>query len=230
MNIAIIPARGGSKRIPRKNIKLFCNKPIIAYSIETAIKSNLFDRIIVSTDDHEIAEVSKSYGAEIPFIRSDSLSNDYATTHEVIGDSISRIKMNKNDIDNICCIYATAPLIKIEDLCSGLDKIEKEKWDVVFAAAKFSYPIFRSFKIKSTGGLDMIFPDHYFSRSQDLDHVYHDAGQFYWAKSNYWLTKQVKFNDKMSIIEIPSWRTQDIDTEDDWLRAEILYSNLKSNM
>lgn len=228
MNVAIIPARGGSKRIPRKNIKYFCDKPIIAYSIENAIKSNLFDKVIVSTDDFEIAEIAKQFGADVPFFRSNLLSDDFSTTHDVMTETITKLKQNGKTLEYACCLYATAPLVLVKDLKTGFELLKNKGFDLVLAASKFDSSIFRSFKLNSIGGLEMIYPEHYFSRSQDLPTVYHDAGQFYWAKAEYWLGKQEKFNSKMSIVEIPSWRTQDIDTESDWIRAETIFANLKA--
>ena len=228
-NIAIIPARGGSKRLPKKNLKYFLGKPIIAYSIETAIKTNLFDRVIVSTDNPAIAKSAIKYGAEAPFVRPKELSDDFTGTHEVMRHAVKWLENSGEKIHYVCCIYPTAPLIEKKDLLKGFNLIKNGKWELIMAATNFSYPIFRSFKKSPNGGLEMIFPEHYNSRSQDLPKVYHDAGLFYWANPNIWKKKPKVYNEKNSIVEIPNYRVQDIDTFDDWKKAEIIYKILKKN-
>ena len=223
MNIAIIPARGGSKRIPKKNIKDFQGKPIVSYSIESALKSNLFDMVIVSTDDDEIAEIAIKYGAEVPFIRPKKLSDDFTGTHEVIGHAVRWLENNGNKIDYVCCLYATAPFIQIKDIVKGFNLIRSRKWDSVIAATNFSYPIFRAFENLSSGGLKMFFPEHYNSRSQDLPEAYHDAGQFYWASPRVWKDKPNSFSEKSTIVKLPNHLVQDIDTMEDWINAERIY-------
>ena len=222
-NIAIIPARGGSKRIPKKNIKDFLGKPIIAYSIELALNIKLFSKVIVSTDDQEIKDVAIKYGAEVPFIRPKEIADDFTGTHEVIGHAVKCLKDNGEKMDYVCCVYATAPLIEKDDLKKGFELIKTGKWDSVMAATNFSYPIFRSFENLPDGGLKMIFPEHYNSRSQDLPEIYHDAGLFYWAKPETWKEPSNGYSEKNSIIKIPNYRVQDIDTLDDWKKAEIIY-------
>lgn len=224
MNIAIIPARGGSKRIPRKNIKIFCGKPIIAYSIEAAKKSACFDRIIVSTDDDEIAAIAKEYGAEVPFIRPDDISDDYATTTDVIKHTI--IELNLPDDTKVCCIYATAPLISSEKLTQGLTLLQKEHLDYVFSATEFSFPIQRAFTLNKNGDVEMFQPGFYNTRSQDLKKSYHDAGQFYWGRSDAWLTGTPIFSLKAKPILLPLTHVQDIDTLEDWLRTEQMFKLL----
>jgi len=227
MKIAVIPARGGSKRIPRKNILEFYGKPMLSYSVECAISSGLFDKVIVSTDDQEIAEVAKKYGAEAPFLRPPEISNDFAGTAEVIEHAIKWFMNNGVDPSLVCCIYATAPFIQIEDLKKGLDKIETGDWQYVFSATTFAFPIFRSFKQNDDGGVEMFYPEHFKARSQDLPEAYHDAGQFYWGKTQAWLDN-LKFFDKTSTtVNIPRWRVQDIDTLEDWKRAEIMWGVLQ---
>lgn len=226
MNIAIIPARGGSKRIPKKNIKNFLGKPIISYSVELAIKSNLFDKVIVSTDCDEIAEIAKSYGAEVPFIRPKAISDDFSTLNEVLKHAIDFIENDGFLYEYVCCIYATAPFIEIDDVTRGFELINTKKWESVIAATNFSYPIFRSFEKDKKGGLKMVFPDHYSSRSQDLPEIFHDAGQFFWAKSEFLKKSPSGFNQNNTIIEIPNYRAQDIDTDEDWQRAELIYKYL----
>ena len=227
MNIAIIPARGGSKRIPKKNIKDFLGKPIIAYSIENAIDSNLFDRVIVSTDDDEIAKVAIKYGAEVPFIRPKKLSGDFLGTHEVVGHAVKWLEDNNEPVDYVCCLYATAPLIQIKDLTKGFELIKTGKWESVIAATNFSYPIFRSFEKLPNGGLRMFFPEHYTSRSQDLVEAYHDAGQFYWASARVWKDTSSGFSEDSTIVKLPNYLVQDIDTMEDWAKAENIYENYK---
>ena len=222
-NIAIIPARGGSKRIPKKNIKDFLGKPIIAYSIEIAISCKLFNKVIISTDDQQIKKVAIKYGAEAPFIRPKEIADDFTGTHEVIGHAVKWLEDNGEKIDYACCIYPTAPLIQKNDLVKGFEIIKTGKWNSVMAATNFSYPIFRSFENLKDGGLKMVFPEHYNSRSQDLPEVYHDAGLFYWAKPEIWKKKPERYNKKNSIIKIPNYRIQDIDTLDDWKKAEITF-------
>ena len=229
MKVAIIPARGGSKRIPKKNIKNFLGKPIISYSIETAINTNLFDKVIVSTDSDEIAKVAIKYGAETPFVRPKKFADDFTGTHEVIRHAVNWLENKGEKIDYICCIYPTAPLIEKNDILRGFDLIKSGKWDSIMAATNFSYPIFRSFKKLTNGGLKMIFPEHYKSRSQDLPNVYHDAGLFYWAKPEIWKKKSQGYNEKNSIVEIPNHRVQDIDTFEDWEKAELIYKILRKN-
>ncbi len=227
MNVAIIPARGGSKRIPKKNIKNFLGKPIIAYSIENAIDSNLFDKVIVSTDDDEIAQVAIKYGAEVPFVRPKKLSDDFSGTHEVIGHAVRWLEDYGDVIDYACCLYATAPLIQIKDLIKGFKLIEIEKWELIIAATNYSNPVFRSFEKLPNGGLKMLFPEHYTSRSQDLPEVYHDAGQFYWANSQVWKDKPIGFSESSTIVKLPNHLVQDIDTMEDWAKAERIYENYK---
>lgn len=229
MKIAIIPARGGSKRIPKKNIKNFLGKPIIAYSIEVAIKCKLFDRIIVSTDDQIIKNIAIRFGAEAPFSRPKELADDFTGTHEVIGHAVKWLESHGEKINYICCIYPTAPLIQKEDLIKGFEIIKSGKWKSVMAATNFSYPIFRSFENLPNGGLKMVFPKYYNSRSQDLPEVYHDAGLFYWAKPDTWKKKPKAYGRKNSIVKIPHYRIQDIDTLDDWKKAEIIYKILNKN-
>ena len=227
MNVAIIPARGGSKRILNKNIKKFLGKPIISYSIDAAISSNLFDRVIVSTDSDEIASVAKKYGAEVPFMRPEKYSDDYTGTHEVMGHAVKWLEDSGEMIEYACCIYATAPLVQVSDLLKGFEVIKSGKWKSVMAATNYSYPIYRSFQKLENGGLEMIFPEHYLSRSQDLPEVYHDAGQFYWARPEIWKSKARAYNEKNFIVEIPNHRVKDIDTLDDWKNAEIIYNMLQ---
>jgi len=223
LRIAVIPARGGSKRIPRKNIRLFAGQPMIAYSIAAAQQSRLFERVIVSTDDEEIGNVAKSYGAEVPFLRPSNLSDDQTGTTEVVAHAIEWLNdAGVCDVASICCIYATAPFIRQDDITLGLRILESGNWQYVFAATDFAAPIFRSFRRSPTGGLEMFFPEYFPARSQDLPEALHDAGQFYWGKPAAWLSKAKVFDRLSTVVLLPRWRVHDIDTEDDWVRAELI--------
>jgi pseudaminic acid cytidylyltransferase len=219
MRVAIIPARGGSKRIPRKNIKLFHGKPMISWSIKTALESKIFDRIIVSTDDSEIAEIAINFGVEVPFIRPAILADDYATTADVMGHAVNWLVDDGYPASEICCIYPTAPFITVHDITCGLELLVSGGWQYVFSATEFTAPIFRSFK-KGSIGLEMLFPEHYLTRSQDFPKVFHDAGQFYWGTNNAWQSKAPIFSNRSQFIALPRLRVQDIDTPEDWDIAE----------
>jgi pseudaminic acid cytidylyltransferase len=226
MKAAVIPARGGSKRIPRKNIRLFAGKPMIAHSIGAALRSGLFDRVIVSTDDEEIANVGREYGAEVPFIRPSELADDHIGTTEVIAHAVEQLRSRGADLSAVCCIYATAPFIRKEDLAYGLAILEGGSWQYVFSATTYASPIFRSFQKNQGGGLRMFFPEHFNTRSQDLPEAMHDAGQFYWGRPQAWLDKVRIFDVNSTVVTIPRWRVQDIDTEEDWARAESMAGRL----
>jgi len=222
MKLAVIPARGGSKRIPKKNIKDFCGKPMIAWSIEAAISSGLFDEIIVSTDDKDIADIARVYGAKVPFMRPSEISDDYTGTTTVVAHATQWAISQGRELDAVCCIYATAPFIQIDDLKHGWDMLRTADWDYSFTATEYAAPIFRSFKQASEGGVEMFFPEEFDTRSQDLPTALHDAGQFYWGRPSSWLEEKRVFNRCSVPIIIPRWRVQDIDTKDDWDRAELL--------
>jgi len=226
-NIAIIPARGGSKRIPRKNIKLFHGKPIIAYSIEVAKKSGLFDEVVVSTDDEEIANIAKQYGAIVPFVRPKKLSDDYTGTNDVIIHAINEMEHQGYHLDYVCCLYATSPLLQSHYLLSAYQKLsENRDKKFAFSVNKFSYPVQRSFTIEE-GEVTPINPSALPKRSQDLPDVYHDAGQFYLATAKSFLSGEGGVFSKSSIpVILPSFLVQDIDDEDDWKRAELLFQVL----
>lgn len=225
MNIAIIPARGGSKRIPRKNVKLFHGKPMIAWSILAAKQAGCFQRIIVSTDDVEIAAVAQEYGAEVPFIRPDDIANDYATTGEVISHAITWLKHQGQTPERVCCLYATAPFVGPDDLRQGLALLTaNSECQFVFSATRFGFPIQRAIKLDDSGRVSMFSPEYLLTRSQDLEEAYHDAGQFYWGRSSAWLDKAPIFAAQSRVVLLPSYRVQDIDTADDWLRAERLFA------
>jgi pseudaminic acid cytidylyltransferase len=226
MHIAVIPARGGSKRIPGKNIKDFCGKPIIAYSILAARKSNLFDHIFVSTDSEEIAEVAIEWGAEVPFKRPKRLSDDFTGITDVVAHAISEYE-KKSKIDYACCIYATAPFLTAENLNKGYELIRKGEKLFVFSATSFPFPIFRSFSIDENQSVEMFWPEHYETRSQDLPEAYHDAGQFAWGKPEGFLGKKNAFSRHSSALVIPRKLVQDIDTVEDWERAELMHTALQ---
>ena len=223
--VAIIPARGGSKRIPRKNIKLFHGKPLIAYSIETALKSNLFDKVLVSTDDEEIASIARQYGAEVPFIRPKELSDDFTTSGDVINHAIHYLKANGEYYDYICTIYATAPLLQENYLVEGYEKLKNSDAVNAFSVTSMPFPIQRTFKINSNGRCEMFWPENFSKRSQDLEEAYQDAGQFYWSKTNNTSTEIMFGKDSIPIV-IPRYLVQDIDTLEDWIRAEYMYEIL----
>ena len=226
MNLAIIPARGGSKRIPRKNIKAFHGKPLIAYSIETAIQSQLFDKVIVSTDDEEIANVAKEYGAEVPFIRPKELADDFTGTTDVTNHALQWLKNKGELFDYVCTIYATAPLLQSKYLKEGFKKLQNSDATNAFSATSMPFPIQRTFKITSNGRCEMFWPENIDKRSQDLEEAYQDAGQFYWTKSNE-KSNEIMFGKDSIPIILPRYLVQDIDTLEDWQRAEIIYEIIK---
>ena len=226
MNICVIPARGGSKRIPRKNIKEFNGKPIIAYSIEAALKSNCFSQVIVSTDDDEISEVAKKYGALVPFVRPDELSNDYAGTIPVIKHAIEWMEDNNNYIENVCCLYATAPFIQSKIISKAYQQLKNSNSDCYFSVTSFAFPIQRAIKIVQGDKVDMFYPQHFMDRSQDLEDSYHDAGQFYWGIPQAFLDNEDIFSEKSIPVILPRYLVQDIDTLEDWHRAELMYKAL----
>jgi pseudaminic acid cytidylyltransferase len=222
-SIAVIPARGGSKRIPQKNIRNFLGKPIIAYSIDCALKSGLFSEVMVSTDDEGIASIAKTYGAKIPFYRSQENSNDFATLSDVISEVVECYKEIGKQFDYGCCILPTAPFITIEKLKEALLMLMNQGFDSVRPIVKFSYPLQRAFRLLSDNSVQMFYPEYAQSRSQDLEPAYHDAGQFYWFKTE----KMLKGINKGGIV-VNEIEVQDIDTIDDWKIAEIKMKILNS--
>jgi len=225
--VAIIPARGGSKRIPRKNIKKFHGKPLIAYSIQTAKASGLFDKVIVSTDDAEIAEVAKQYGADVPFIRPKTLADDFTGTATVVNHTLEWLKEHGEEYDFVCTIYATAPLLQSKYLIEGYMKLQNSDAVNAFSATSMPFPIQRTFKITANERCEMFWPENYNTRSQDLEEAYQDAGQFYWTKSGK-KSKEIIFGKDSIPIILPRYLVQDIDTVEDWERAEILYKVITS--
>jgi pseudaminic acid cytidylyltransferase len=221
-SLAIIPARGGSKRIPRKNIKEFLGKPIISYTIQAAVSSNLFDEVMVSTDDEEIASVATQFGAKVPFMRSKENSDDYATTADVLREVVTSYEKKGSKFTNACCLYATAPFIKSERLLEGHAKLTSGNFDSVFPIVRFSYPIWRA--LQTTGNrVSMIWEENLTKRSQDLPPAFHDAGQWYWFNCQALLKKGRLWTDNSFGLEISELEVQDIDTETDWKLAELKY-------
>lgn len=223
MNVAIIPARGGSKRIPRKNIKEFCGKPIIAWSIEAAQRSGCFDRIIVSTDDVEIAEVASQTGAEVPFLRPAKLSDDYTGTTAVIRHVIECLGKHGSFPKNVCCLYATAPFVCATDIQRGLEILKSTGSNYAFTVTSYPFPIQRAIRIDHKGRVEMFHPEQFNTRSQDLEEAFHDAGQFYWGTADAWLAEKVIFGTESAPVLLPRHRVQDIDTMEDWHRAELMF-------
>jgi len=223
--LAIIPARGGSKRIPNKNIKDFLGKPIIAYSIKTALSSNLFDEVMVSTDDDEIAKIALDFGASVPFLRSKDNANDYAVLADVIEEVIIKYSQIDKAFDSICCILPTAPFINTQIIVESYDRLLEYDFDSVFPVLEFSFPIQRALKIQNKK-VAMVNEEHLNTRSQDLDPRYHDAGQFYWLKTNRFSINKKLFSQNSGAIVISELEAQDIDTETDWKLAEIKYKLL----
>ena len=227
MQVAVIPARGGSKRIPGKNTKLFCGKPMIGYAIETALRSKLFDHVIVSTDSEEIARISREFGAETPFLRPEALADDYTPIVHVVRNAVEWVEKHIASVDLACCIYATAPLLREEDLLRGHEVFRgSPEANFAVAVTSFDFPIFRALHVKDDY-LQLVWPEHELTRSQDLPESVHDAALFYWGRpdsyaSNDWIIS------KTVPVHIPRWLVQDIDTEEDWVRAELMKRTLDS--
>ncbi|MCU1729588.1 pseudaminic acid cytidylyltransferase [Pseudomonas sp. 7P_10.2_Bac1] len=230
MKVAIIPARGGSKRIPRKNIKLFCEKPMIAWSIEAALKSGCFDQVLVSTDDEEIAEVARSYGATVPFMRPVHLSDDHTGTIPVIQHAIEWVNNQGHSVEQACCLYATAPFVSPEDIRRGLKILGTSGGDYAFSVTSYAFPIQRAIRLNGKGRVEMFNPEHFNTRSQDLEEAFHDAGQFYWGKADAWLQGRMIFGTGSVPVALPRHRVQDIDTPEDWVRAEWLFKALQAEV
>jgi|SRR3990167_139745 len=223
MNLAVIPARGGSKRIPRKNIRDFCGKPIIAYSIELALQSGLFDEVMVSTDDDEIAEISKKYGAKVPFMRSTKTADDFATTADVLFGVVSEYHARQFFPKYLCCLYPTAPLVSLDSLMAAFNKLLQNKdIDIILPVVRFSFPIQRALRFQEEK-ISFFNPEYILTRSQDLESAYHDAGQFYWARVKTFMERKSLFSEKTSGIVLSDYQVQDIDNISDWGLAELKY-------
>jgi N-acylneuraminate cytidylyltransferase len=219
MRIAVIPARGGSKRIPRKNILNFCGKPMVAWSIDAALKSGCIDRVIVSTDDPEIASIALDYGADVPFMRPTNLADDYVGTTMVLQHAVQWLISEGVDVSETCCLYATAPFVTPEDLRRGLNLLTQSGASYAFSVTTYPFPIQRALKLTNAGRLAMFNPEHADTRSQDLEEAYHDAGQFYWGTRHAWLGAAAIYTDHSVPVIMPRYRVQDIDTMEDWERA-----------
>lgn len=227
MSIAIIPARGGSKRIPRKNIRMFNGKPMIAWTIETAIASGLFEHVIVSTDDDEIAEIAQAFGAELPFMRPAALANDIAPTVPVVAHAVTACEKLGWNADFFCCIYPCAPFTRAEDLIAGFEMLKDSGSEYVYPIAEYAHPVQRAMIRSKQGGMSFLDPEYELTRTQDLPKTYHDAGQFYWGKSSAWVAMKRMHSEGLGLV-IPHWRVVDIDTLDDWRRAELLYQAMQT--
>ncbi len=233
--VAVIPARGGSKRIPRKNVRPFCGKPIIAYSIEAAQQTGLFDQVIVSTDDEEIADVARQYGAVVPFMRPAAIADDSAGVMAVVAHALRELEKSGRRPAEVCLIYATAPLMQSSDITAGHEQFQActqaesavKGIDFVFSATAFEAPIFRAFGVQSDGTAKMFWPEHYQKNSQDLPAAYHDAAQFCWGRREAMLEESVVvFSERSAPFIVPRYRVVDIDTPEDWRLAELLYRGL----
>lgn len=228
MRLAVIPARGGSKRIPRKNIKMFCGKPMIAWSIEAALESKCFDQVMVSTDDPEIAEVARQYGASVPFLRPAALSDDFTGTIPVIAHATQWWLDQGKAVTQVCCLYATAPFVRAEDLARGLEVLEATHCDYAFSVTSYAFPIQRAIRITSVNRIEMFEPANFNQRSQDLEGAFHDAGQFYWGTACAWLQGKMIFSQQSAPVILARHRVQDIDTAEDWVRAEWMFKAMQS--
>ena len=226
MRIAVIPARGGSKRIPRKNIRFFHGKPIIAWSIDTALASGCFDRVIVSTDDAEIADVARAEGAETPFVRPPELSDDQCGTVPVIAHAVQWLEARGESPEEVCCIYATAPFLKEEDLQRGFTALKASAADYAFSVTSYAFPIQRALRLEPDQRVTMFQPECEQTRSQDLVEAWHDAGQFYWGRAGSWQQNLPLFGPNSAPVILPRHRVQDIDTLEDWERAELMFEVL----
>jgi N-acylneuraminate cytidylyltransferase len=226
MRLAVIPARGGSKRVPRKNVRPFAGRPMIAWPIAAAIESGLFDRIVVSTEDEEIVQAAVAAGAEAPFRRPPTLSDDHTPTRPVIQHAIREMERLFERPDLVCCIYATAPFLHAADLQDGFEALLSGDWDYAFAATSFAYPVQRALRRTEQGGVAMLQPEFRAARSQDLEEACHDAGMFYWGRAEAFLDDRPVFSDRSTPIMLPRTRVHDIDTEEDWARAELVFRAL----
>jgi pseudaminic acid cytidylyltransferase len=230
VKLAVLPARGASQRIPRKNIRPFCGKPIIAWSIETALNSACFDRVIVSTDDAEIADVARSCGAEVPFVRPAALADHHTATMPVVRHAIEVLSAQGEAPTLVCCLYATAPFVTSVDLREGLRLVQQPGYEFAFPVVRYAHPIERSLRLDAEGHVHMLDPQRFATRSQDLPATYHDAGQFYWGRSEAWLSAERIFSPTAAALILPAHRVQDIDTFEDWQRAELMFRAMQADV
>lgn len=228
MTLCIIPARGGSKRIPRKNIKPFHGRPMIAWSIRAALESDAFDHVIVSTEDEEIAATARAEGAEVPFLRPHELANDHTATVPVIAHAVAETEALWGEQPLICCLYATAPFVQAGDIRAARALIEETGADYAFPVTSFPFPIQRGVRLRDDGRMEMYEPEHALTRSQDLEEAYHDVGQFYWGRKSAWLSETPIIGPGAAPLVIPRHLVQDIDTPEDWDRAERLFAVFQS--
>lgn len=229
MRMAVIPARGGSKRIARKNIKEFCGKPMIAWAIKAAKETNIFDLIVVSTDDDEIAKIAEELGATVPFKRPSNLSDDYTGTSPVVAHAIEWHLNQGFDIEEVCCIYASSPFTKPDDISIALSALIEHEAEFAFPITSYVYPIQRALLLNNAGCVEMFDQSNFFTRSQDLQEAYHDAGQFYWGRLEAWLSLKPIFGSYSTPVILPRYRVQDIDTYEDWERAELMFKVLANS-
>jgi len=229
VKIAVIPARGGSKRIPRKNIRPFCGKPIIAYSIDAARQSGLFDEIVVSTDDEEIASLARQHGAATPFMRPKQISDDFTGTNAVVKHAISWFIERGSEISHACCIYATAPLIQDRFIREAHDRLIGSDAAFAFSITHYAFPVQRAVRLTSEGRVDSLYPEHRVTRSQDLEPAFHDAGQFYWGTTRAFLDDVPMFSSRSIGVVLPRVLVQDIDTLEDWEQAELMFRVIRSD-
>lgn len=227
MNICVIPARGGSKRIPRKNIRIFHGKPIIEYAISCALESDLFEHVVVSTDDQDIANVARECGAEIPFMRADSLADDHTPTVPVVADAIIKCEAHGWSIENVCCIYPCVPFLRPKDLHDALRLLNEKNVDYLFPIVEFPSPIHRAMRLEADGRVSKFFLSDELDRTQDLERAFHDAGQFYWGRRRTWLCNPLIHSNGAGLV-LAKTRAMDIDSEDDWILAELLYHSIHS--
>lgn len=223
MRLAIIPARGGSKRIPRKNLREFCGQPIMGWSIATALACGLFDEVVVSTDDDEISQVAAALGASVPFRRPAFLSDDHAGTLAVVRHAVQACRELGWQPETLCCLYATAPFVEAADLQRGLDTLADPALQYAFSATSFAYPVQRAIRVDARGRVDPVWPENIPKRSQDLEQLYHDAGQFYWGRADAFVRELPLFAPHSCAVLMPRHRVQDIDDEEDWVRAEWMF-------
>lgn len=225
MKVAVIPARGGSKRIPRKNVRAFNGIPMIARAARTALRSGLFDQVLVSTDDHEIAQAAASVGAQVPFMRPAALSDDLTPTVPVVAHAVQFLVEQGKKPSHACCIYPCTPLLSAHDMAGALALALAQDADFVYPVTEYAHPIQRAMRRLSSGQMQFLQPQHELTRTQDLEQHFHDAGQFYWGKAQAWLAHMRMHSNGLG-YPIPHWRVVDIDTEEDWKRAELLYQAL----
>lgn len=226
MKIAVIPARGGSKRIPRKNIRMFCGKPIIAYSIAAARQTGLFDHVVVSTDDDEIASISREFGATTPFIRPNAIADDFTGTNAVVKHAIAWFNGQGQNVTFACCVYATAPLVEPRFIQEGYDALTRSDAAFAFSVTSYAFPIQRALRMTPDKRVDSLHPEHRMTRSQDLEPAYHDAGQFYWGTARAFLEDLPVFSPQSIGVILPRHLVQDIDTPEDWDQAELMYRTI----